>query len=225
MLPFRQCFFSSLIARRNRAPICDGGARVTARARGRHLSKPWAGPRPPRPPPLTDERDAPELGCSVTRLQRSLSSAQRPTSDVLLLAGRRTAFVGAGIPPPAVVTRERLWSDTEWTTDIGRWVPPLTRVACQGLWSDPERPTDLARRIPPLAVSAVGLADRRCRDRHGCHRRERHHDGGNKTANECLHLRAFPSWYVHYRTEPRHRGQDLVANREQLAPQRVSVAE
>jgi hypothetical protein len=38
-------------------------------------------------------------------------------------------------------------------------------------------------------------------------------------------LRAFPSWYVHYRTEPRHRGQDLVANREQLAPQRVSVAE
>ncbi len=149
------------------------------------------------------------LCCSVACVQGSLSPIKRPAaSHVLLLAGRRTAYVGARIPPPAVVACERLWSDTEWPAYIGRRVPPLTGVARQGLWPDPERSADLPGGVPPLAVGAVGLADRRCRDRHGCHRRERHHDGGNKTANEYLHLRTFPSWYMHYRTEPGHRGQD-----------------
>jgi len=135
-------------------------------------------------------------------------------SHVLVLAGRRyqwrAAYVRGRIPPPTVGARQWLRPDTERAAYISRRVPPLARVACQWLWPDTERSADLARRVPPLTVRAVGRARRRRRDRHGCQQRQRHHDDGNKMANERPHC-GPPLVAMNHRTEPGHTGQDRCA--------------
>jgi hypothetical protein len=125
------------------------------------------------------------LGCY--RSQKLRASARSGRELARRRHRWRTTYVGGWIPPRAVVACQRLWPDTKRPTYIGRRVPPLAWLACQRLWPDTERPADLARRVPPLAIHAVGRAHRGRRDRHGCHRRERHHDDDYKMANERAH--------------------------------------
>jgi hypothetical protein len=145
----------------------------------------------------------------------TLAATKRSLEGTRRLAGGRyhwrTADVGARIPPPAVVTRQRLRSHPERPAHIPRGVPPLARIACQGLRPDTQRPAHVARRIPPLAgvallsyrtscgpthfglrvphiaVPAFGRAHCRSCDRCGGHRCPCHHHDGNQMTNERPH--------------------------------------
>ena len=129
--------------------------------------------------------------------------------------------VGGRIPPPAVVACQRLRPDAQRSAYISGRVPPLARLACQGLWPDAQRPAHFARRVPPLAVRASAVLHCRRSDRHGGHRRQRHHDDGNQMTSDRPHCRppqvcstlasspaSVSGWGIHHRTQPGHKGQD-----------------